>query len=212
MRLLLVDLDDTLGDRSGAFATWAAEFLQTHGLDEDAMSLVLEFDRQGLEPRPAFFAKLRERFALGVDVERLVAEYAMQYPRVYRAYPGVREALARLGGDGWRIVVVTNGSSWQRDKIRIAGLTSVIDACCISEEVEVRKPDPRILEIAAGMCGLPLEGAWMVGDSVVDMEVAHAARINSVWIHHGRDWPGSSFAPTTTVGSFTEAAERISGL
>jgi len=212
MRLLLVDLDNTLGDRTGAFAQWATEFVQTHGFDGEALRVVHEADRDGLAPRSAFFAEVCDRLGLSIDVETLVARYATEYTRHYRAFPGVPDALGGLRGEGWRIAVVTNGSWWQRDKIRIAGLTGVIDACCISGEVGVRKPDPKILEVAAEMCGLPLEGAWMVGDSLVDIQAAHAAGIRSAWIDHGRRWPEAAFAPTRIVESFVDATAAIGGL
>jgi len=41
---------------------------------------------------------------------------------------------------------------------------ALLDACCISGELSIRKPDPRIFEIAAARCGESLDDAWMIGD------------------------------------------------
>lgn len=209
MPLLLTDLDDTIGDRAGAFASWAAAFAREHALDGDAPALMQALDHRGTAPREAFFATIRERFGLGVGVDTLMSGYRAEFPRHYRAFPGAIDALQRLRDGGWTIAIVTNGGPHQHDKLRYAGLVDLIDACCISEMVDVRKPDPRIFEIAASMCDRRLDDAWMVGDGVVDVQGARAAGIRSAWINHGRRWLEPSCAPDLVVRSFAEAVDRL---
>jgi len=61
--------------------------------------------------------------------------------------------------------VVTNGEAdVQADKVDRLGIAPLLDACCISGAIGVRKPDARIFEIAAARCGTPLSNAWMIGD------------------------------------------------
>ncbi|MFI6811893.1 HAD family hydrolase [Nonomuraea sp. NPDC050328] len=46
----------------------------------------------------------------------------------------------------------------------------------------VRKPDPRLFELAAQRCG----GGWMVGDDLTaDIQGAAAAGLRTIWVDHG---------------------------
>ena len=51
MSLLLVDLDNTLIDRAGAFERWAQGFVAARGGDAGDAAWLVAADRDGLEPR-----------------------------------------------------------------------------------------------------------------------------------------------------------------
>ena len=70
--LLLLDLDNTLIDRTGAFKTWAAEWVPRHGGHASDVAWVVAADRDGYEPRERLAARLGARF--GVDAVRMLAE------------------------------------------------------------------------------------------------------------------------------------------
>lgn len=74
MRLLLVDLDNTLIDRAGAFSRWAREFAAAHaGSQADARWLAAA-DRDGLESRERLAAMIAGQFGLGGAEAGLLAE------------------------------------------------------------------------------------------------------------------------------------------
>ena len=101
---------------------------------------------------------------------------------------------------------MTNGDAdGQRAKLERLGLLPLLDACCISGELGIRKPDPRIFEVAASRCGRDLAGAWMVGDGEVDIIGARRAGIRSVWLHRGRTWPRADVKPDHTAAGLLEA-------
>ena len=80
--------------------------------------------------------------------------------------PQVPTALDRARAAGWTPVVVTNGTVRQQErKLRHTGLGGHVAGWVISEGAGVRKPDPRVFRLAAEEAGLPLAGAWVVGDS-----------------------------------------------
>ena len=60
----MLDLDNTLVDRRGAFTTWASNFVA--GLDGDSSDLewLIAADRDGYRPRAELAALIRERFGL----------------------------------------------------------------------------------------------------------------------------------------------------
>jgi len=213
MPLLLIDLDDTLIDRRAGFRNWARDFCARYG-PGDEVAWLEEIDAFGYTPREEFFALVRDRFSLTETLAELLAGYDDEYP-TYALPPDDRalELLHELRSKGWRIGVVTNGRSLQFRKLEAAGLTGLIDTCCISGIEGVRKPDPLIFELAAERCGEPLTGAWMAGDNPqADIGGAHALGLETIWFRHGRDWAEPSFAPTFQVDALAEALAHLNEL
>ncbi|WP_116952953.1 HAD family hydrolase [Jiangella endophytica] len=212
MPLLLLDLDNTLLDRAAAFRSWAEDF--AGGLDgSDAdVAWLIEADRDGYEPREAFARAILERFGLGGtaairladDLHRGMVDRMTLDPEVPRALTQARDA-------GWVPVVVTNGTTEQQErKIRHTGLESSVAGWVVSESAGVAKPDRRIFDLAARSAGLPLLGAWMVGDSgPADIGGAHRAGIASVWLHRGRSWTETAFAPSAIADDCAGAIDHI---
>jgi len=208
MALLLLDLDDTLADREAAFLAWARDRVREWApTDPDAVAYLVERDSDGIRPRPELFAAIVARFGLQRPVETLLAEYRRQLVAAFPAVPDDVIARVRaLRAGGWRVAVVTNGDAHaQRAKLEHLGLPALLDALCISGELGIRKPDPRIFEVAAARCGEELDGAWMVGDAEADILGARHAGIRSVWLHRGRTWPRSDVRPDHIAGGLLEA-------
>ena len=205
--LLLVDLDDTLVDRTAAFRGWAESFVAERGLPEGALEALVEEDRSGRRPREEFVVAVTDRLGL----ERpLTVGYLADYVAGFVPDVGVLDALARARAAGWTIVVVTNGGLPQLSKLAIAGLEHSVDAALVSGLEGVRKPDPRLFRLAAERAGEPLEGAWMVGDDpVADVGGAASVGIASAWLHRGRPWPSGLEPPTATVDSFADAVRLV---
>ena len=69
---LLIDLDDTLVDRDGAFRRWAEQAVADAGGDADDLTWLLEADAHGYTPRARLAAGLRDRLGLGTGIDELV--------------------------------------------------------------------------------------------------------------------------------------------
>lgn len=198
MPVLLLDLDNTLADREAAFLAWAHSKGERWAPNEpDAVAYLIEQDDDGIRPRREFFSQVRQRFDLQDSVEALVAGYRTELRNALPAVPGyVVERLHGLRAAGWKLAVVTNGDAQvQAQKIDHLGILGLLDACCISGALGIRKPDPRIFEIAAARCGESLTGAWMVGDGEADIIGAQRAGVQSIWLHRGRAWPRPDLRP-----------------
>jgi phosphoglycolate phosphatase-like HAD superfamily hydrolase len=59
--LVLFDLDNTLADRAGAFARWAARFAAEHGIDNDGVSWLAHEDQDGSTTEVRVTGRLRAR-------------------------------------------------------------------------------------------------------------------------------------------------------
>jgi len=213
--IVLFDLDNTLVDRQAAYRRWAVDFAAAAGLDEAAVAWLVRADDDGFADRQVLFRAAREEFGLPESVGDLVEQYRRRYPTYFEPDQGVLDGLRRLRSAGWRIVVVTNGPPSQREKVTRAGLDPLIDALCISEELGVAKPDPRIFAEARRRSGAPPEevGGWMVGDTAhPDIGGGRAAGLRTVWLHRGRPWDSSvGYHPDVTVADVLEALDVLLG-
>jgi putative hydrolase of the HAD superfamily len=209
--LLCVDLDNTLVDRTGSFRRWANEFVDGLGVDPHDVGWLMQVDLDGLADRHAVFAAIRERYDLEQEPADLVAAYHERVPALIDPTPGALAALEAARSRGWVPWLVTNGSvDVQESKLRAAGFEAVLEGWVISAAVGIRKPDPAIFRLCAERAGLPLDGAWMIGDSGhTDIAGAANASMGSVWLHRNRPWDGTGFSPTHQAASMQEAVDLI---
>lgn len=121
-------------------------------------------------------------------------------------YPSSIAAIARLSQNGWQVAVATNQSGIARGYYDEATLSAMhqrmlslvedagghIDhiAYCphVSEDgCHCRKPLPGLLEEIRDTLGLDsLEGSWMVGDSLRDLQAGNAAGCRPVLVRTGK--------------------------
>jgi putative hydrolase of the HAD superfamily len=210
--LLLVDLDNTLIDRTGAFRRWARAFSARHGRGEQDERWLETADRDGFESRERLAAMMTEHFGPGNwDQAALLAELRAGIVRHLVVDQQVIEALRAARAAGWTPFVITNGNVPQQErKLRHTGLDAEIAGWVISEGVGIKKPAPEIFRLAAARAGLPLNGAWMIGDSAeADIAGARNAGIPAIWLHRDRPWPLAGFAPEHSAGSFPAAVSFL---
>ncbi|GAB3154233.1 hypothetical protein GCM10027290_48360 [Micromonospora sonneratiae] len=211
MPLLLLDLDNTLLDRAGAFRSWAQNFLSEIGAPADDLDWLLSVDADGLTDRWDVADAIRERYGLRTPSIELVDAQHEGMAHYTRLDPLIACALRIAGDAGWVPVVVCNGTVRQEDtKIRRTGLDRYVADWVISEEVGVSKPNPRIFALAAQRARMHLRGAWVVGDGPeADIGGAAAVGLPSVWLHRGRRWVDRRFAPTRVVDGLIPAVAAV---
>ncbi|HEX4790468.1 MAG TPA: HAD-IIIA family hydrolase [Actinospica sp.] len=213
MTFAFFDLDDTLVDTAGALHAWAADFVREHGLGgEDAVTEVARRREQDVDTWLEFAARMPEWYGIDTDPQELYERIAVEYPAKFSLAPEVADGLVRLREDGWRLGIVTNGSTrMQHAKIDRVGLHEYVDVVLDSESAGYRKPDPRIFELAAGKLGVELgRDGWMVGDRL-DKDVAggNAAGLRTVWLPLGGSLPAVGPRPDHVVASVLDAVDLI---
>lgn len=130
-------------------------------------------------------------------------------PAQVRVIAGAPEALLKLAGAGYALVIVTNQSGigrgyftredyrrvheevlWQLRPAEIAG--AYHDESTPDRPGPRRKPSPAMLREAAREHGLDLSRSWMVGDKSSDVECGKNAGLRTVLVEtgHGRDHLG----------------------
>ena len=200
-KAVLFDLDDTLFDHRrsaraaltavhGAFASDAdfAAFERHHAHYLEEMHLEVLAGRATLEDAR------RERFrrvfaALGIaldpaDVHRVAEAYRTGYATSRQPVEGAANLLRHLKSVTTIGIVTNNLLDEQQAKLRVCGLTELVDALVASEDVGVAKPHPEIFQIALRRLDVGPREAVMVGDSWPnDIQGAYAAGIRPVWFN-----------------------------
>lgn len=211
MPLLMLDLDNTLVDRDAAFQAAATALLAEHALPATDIEWLMTLDASGYTPKPAVAEAMADRYgqALPETAIRTLLDYGAA-DRVVLAET-TRQALTTALADGWTCVIVTNGRTVQQEtKIRKTGLDRLVQGWVISEHVGHRKPGPEIFQAASEAVGVPLSGAWIIGDSPhADIAGANALGLRSVWVSAGRPWLQDSYRPTHVADDVSSAINFV---
>ncbi|MGH3642404.1 MAG: HAD family hydrolase [Mycobacterium sp.] len=202
MAVLLVDLDDTLVDRSQVVREWAADIAQHHSGDEGLEQWLVEWDCDGndVRDRRDFLSGVQARLGMTESVDELLQRWPYEFGGHHRLDEATRSVLGSTRRRGVPVVIVTNGFTTQQEaKLDAIGARNLVDGWVISERAGVRKPDRRIFELAAESVGHALNGSWMVGDNpIADIGGAANAGLRSVWVNrHHRSWVHEGEPPPT---------------
>ncbi len=121
-------------------------------------------------------------------------------------YPHIGATLATLKREGYRVGLVSNtGRTWGRFLRPIQddlGVGKYFDDRVFSDEIGIRKPEPRIFEASLEHLGLRPEEVVHVGDDVVaDISGSKGVGMRAVWFNTGTPaehavhaWPGRPMA------------------
>lgn len=202
---VLIDLDNTLVDRSAAFATWAQRFVGEVGGARNDLEWLFAVDSNGYIPRRELARAISARFELNANLGVLTDRLRRELLDHLEPYQGVLSALERLHRAGMAVVVVTNGTEEQQhQKLERTGLGQLVRGVVVSKVAGVRKPDPEIFELALSRGGGCPESSWMIGDHPeLDIAAARSLGLSTGWVSHSRPWP-HDWTPTVLADTTAE--------
>jgi len=126
----------------------------------------------------------------------------INHPERVRLLPGASRGLRLLREAGWKIVVITNQGGIERgyythDILHLINLRmlellwkdgATIDAlyyCPFVRESELKKPNVGMIERAVRELDIDLEGSFIVGDQLIDLELANRVGCPGVFVLTG---------------------------
>lgn len=152
---------------------------------------IIELDQDGYKERRELFGELLDELPWkekpGLD--GLMDFYRLHYVGNAMPVDQAEEVLHALKSK-YRIGLITNGrTDIQYGKIDRLGIRNVFEFILVSEEAGVKKPDPRIFEMAVESLKLRPEECVYVGDYPRnDIEGAGKVGMRTVWIKVNQPW------------------------
>ena len=183
--LIIFDWDGTLCDSTGTIVAAMCEAARRQSAPVPADSAVL--DVIGLS-----LTKAIEQLFPGLSPEEQGA-LRLGYSNLYREldsnpaqlFPGAREILEDLRGAGHHLAVATGKSRQGLDRV-LRGLDAghyFHGSRCADESLS--KPHPQMLQELLDEFGYHPADSLMIGDSELDLEMAHAAGMDRVGVSYG---------------------------
>lgn len=205
-KAVMFDLDDTLisfeGVAEEAWAVSCREFVGRCAVPVTVQALLEEIGRSRVwywsDPERHRTGRQNQtkarreivRLALqnfDITDQKLVCALADTYTEYRDAriclFPNTMETLKSLRHAGYRLGLITNGSSdSQRGKLERFGLTPFFEIILIEQELGIGKPDARVYRYALSLLDLPVHEVWMVGDNLSwDIQAPKSLGIYTVW-------------------------------
>lgn len=214
IRAIFFDLDGTLHDRQRSVAALArSQHERFAGLQAVEAGRYLErflhFDARGYVPKAEVYPALLAELGLpGSLAQPLIEDYWARYNDFALGFAGLEEVLGTLRGQGYRLGVVTNGSTrTQTGKLRALGIEGYFEGVVVSEAAGASKPQARIYEVALEQVGAVAAEAVFVGDHP-ENDVAGPQRLGmrAVWFRD--DYWGTPERPNAVI----EGLEALPGL
>ena len=183
--LILFDVDGTLVDSAGHIHAAMVATFAGQGLDPpdraETMSII------GLS-LPEAFTQLAPAHDVPVMVEAYKDAFAALRETAGNAenaplYPGIRDALERMKGEG-RVLGIATGKSRRglSAVMETHGLNGLFETVQVADD-HPSKPNPSMIE--AAMAETMQTAGMMIGDTTYDMEMARNAGVRAVGVAWG---------------------------
>ena len=216
-RAVLLDLDGTLLDTVADLAVAVDAMLVELGRTPVGERAVRTWVGKGARVlvRRALAGSLDAPFDdAGVDAAMPVFErhYARENGVSARLYPKVVEGLEAMRAKGLALACVTNKpQAFTEALLAQAGLADFFDAAVGADAGIARKPDPAPLLNACQRLRVAPTQAVAIGDSMNDVQAAHAARMPVIVVPYGYNEgrPASTLDADAHVDDLLQAASRI---
>jgi putative hydrolase of the HAD superfamily len=227
MNTILFDLDNTLTHRQASIRQYAWRFVLDFGPHlhtwsyERICRILITMDHGGYLPEDSLYAHIKEAIADQLlqhlswknapTHETLIEHRAAHFPASAVPMPGLYTVLDALKHHSWLIGIVSNGAQTSRHRtIQGLHIEDVPDVVICSGEVGVKKPDPRIFELALRQLGVEASTTWFIGDHPVnDIMGATNAGLHAIWVKGFHEWPADLPKPEWEIESLDEISEII---
>jgi phosphoglycolate phosphatase len=216
--IVIYDLDGTLIDSARDMCLAVSRVLADHGLppitDHDARIFMGEGSKVTMRRAFAKNGLELDDVQLSAVTREFVRYYEADPVRHTTAFDGVYEVIHRFDRIGLRQGVCTN--KFERpSRLILEGLKLMPPLTDVAgaDTFTVRKPDPgHILQLIARMGG-DAKRAVMIGDSIHDLEAAHAAGLPAVLVSWGYTArPASELGAEAVIDRFGALPEALGGI
>ena len=190
IKAVFFDLDGTLLDRNASLVKFIdgqyERYLEELNLidKQHFMNRFIELDCRGYVWKDrVYYQLLEEMNVTSLTWGELLEDYLLNFNHSCVPFRNVRKVLETLKRSGMKLGLISNGKKhFQRDNLIALGIVEYFDTLLISEEIGLRKPDPRIFQKGRDHLSVAAEESIFVGDHPEnDVKAARAAGMLGVW-------------------------------
>lgn len=217
IKAVIFDLDNTILNRTMTFDGFTQSLIKTYfghlESTEDISKRIIELDQDGYKDKPLLFNELLNElpWAEHPPHAELMEFYGREYVRSSVLMEQAREVVQHLRGK-YQTGLITNGQTdIQYGKIDQLGIREDYDHIIVSEEAGVKKPDPRIFQLALDHFGLSPEQCIYIGDHPVnDIEGAASVGMSTIWMKVNQPWQDRiTTSPLHTIKHLSELKKLL---
>ncbi|BAW80881.1 phosphoglycolate phosphatase [Candidatus Nitrosoglobus terrae] len=216
-KAIVMDIDGTLVDSVPDLAFCTDAMMEQLGLPPRGETKVRQWVGNGVErlikralvdnldgePEKSLYQKAEPIF---------LTLYQENTSKRSQLYPGVKEGLAWLKSQEYRLSSVTNkAAQFTHPLLKELGIIDYFEMIVSGDTLPEKKPHPAQLLHTANFFGIPPEKALMVGDSISDVKAARAAGFQIICLsygyNHGKDIRDSH--PDAVIDSLFEIKDLL---
>lgn len=222
IQAVLFDLDNTLVNRRKAFQGYAERFVDEFVVIGDStnrteiVESIIAADQDGYRKKRELYTELMTSLEMKspVTADRLLEYWFSEFFKHTVVMDGALELLEQLKLKQIKLGLITNGSVHsQNSKIDQVQLRSYFDAIIVSDEVQLKKPDPKIFELALERLGVSAASSIYVGDHPRnDITGAKSAGLGTVWIREIAEWDEALDKPDHMIKRLDEVGRILEEL
>jgi phosphoglycolate phosphatase-like HAD superfamily hydrolase len=180
-RVAVLDVDGTLIDSNDAHARAWEEVGREMGFDIP-FARVRPLIGMGGDRVLPMLTGLDEEDPRGEKVKSRRGEiFRERHLPGLRAFPGARELLERMRGDGMALVVATSASEEDLGALlEQAGMEDLVEDATSASDIERSKPSPDVVSAAVRKAGRPPHEVVMLADTPYDVKACAGAGVDCI--------------------------------
>jgi HAD superfamily hydrolase (TIGR01509 family) len=181
---VLFDIDGTLVDSNYLHVhAWHRAFTDL-GMDVESWRVHRRIGMDG----SALLDELVPNLADDVSerLSELLSRYYRETTGLLRPLSGALRLLDVVAASGLQVVLATSAPEGELEELRkVLERDDIVSAITSSEDVDVAKPEPGIVEVALKKAGVEPDRAVFVGDTVWDVRAAAGAGVSCICFESG---------------------------
>lgn len=129
----------------------------------------------------------------------------------YALMPNTIDTLEHLKRKDITLGIVSNNYANVRQTLIDLGIAPYFDCIVISDEVNLFKPDPKIMELACEKLGIACTDSIYIGDHPFDVLCAHSANMSVAWFPPNRFFTVPEYVdePEYTIHALSELIDIL---
>ena len=205
-KVVVLDIDGTLMDTNYLhIEAWARAFEEV-GVRVPRVLIHKQIGR-GSGQLVAEFLQDEEKAG---KVQELHGEFYDELQHHGHPLPGAKELIAALNERGYGVWLVTSATPEELERHQeVLETEGMISGVIKASDVEKSKPAPDVFELVLEKAGVPASEIVSIGDSIWDVQAAHAAGIRTVAVLTGGAYDEEDLREAGAVAVYEDCAALL---